>query len=650
MSRIVALLNRDGRPADREILQKLIATLRHKATDGPRFWIGSHAGLAYQCLRTSSTLDELQPLTDPARIAVCFDGRLDNRGELLQMLRDDVTADPAELSDASLVLACYRRFGETFAKHLNGDYALTLWDEPQGRLLLARDVIGIRPLYYWSSGDTAIAASEIKAILAHPRVEARPDDDALADFLIGGDPNEVRLTCFRDIHRVLPGHTVTITPERIQERKHWDFDPTRQIRLGSVDEYAEALRDIFEQSVRRRLRTRGPVAVTVSGGLDSSAVLCQAQKLRQAGAPVAQTVGVSLVFPDATPADEKCYLADIEKMYGIGIHRLPFASFQYMDDPQWLWSSEFPRLLWDSGTETFRTARELGCSQLIDGDYGDNVISSFASLFDLARSFRWIRVIQGFRALSASMTDCPPKTLARDLLRPFLRDQISDRLMVPIRTLRWFWSRDRSQQWYTRSLRELAYRRSQQQLRLAGPFATKHAELLYRYFHRFHVVEAFEEVNKLAAGFAMDYACPFVNQDLLAFIMAIPAEIVNWQGAYKGLFRKAMRGILPESIRLRYWKADFTPIDSGAASTGLARFLKLFRPDCLAVQFGYVNPSTVEDALAQHKHKLTGERLGPSMQINKLIALELWLQAFFGPKSSDQYADARLVYQNGYRS
>src|SRR4029079_6461478 len=114
------------------------------------------------------------------------------------------------------------------------------------------------------------------------------------------------------------------------------------------------------------------------------------------------------------------------------------------------------------------------------------------------------------------MTDCPPKTLARDLLRPFLRDQISDRLMVPIRTLRWFWSRDHSQQWYTRSLRELAYRRSQQQLRLAGPFATKHAELLYRYFHRFHVVEAFEEVNKLAAGFAMDYACPFVNQDLLA--------------------------------------------------------------------------------------------------------------------------------------
>src|SRR5204862_4119997 len=96
-------------------------------------------------------------------------------------------------------LAVYRRFGESFAGRLNGDFALVVWDETARQLVLARDVMGIRPLYCWTSDNTFIAASQIKSLLAHPGVPRAPDEDGLADAVLFGNPNELRLTCFKDV-------------------------------------------------------------------------------------------------------------------------------------------------------------------------------------------------------------------------------------------------------------------------------------------------------------------------------------------------------------------------------------------------------------------------------------------------------------------
>ncbi|HVZ61907.1 MAG TPA: hypothetical protein VG892_14070, partial [Terriglobales bacterium] len=108
MSRIVALLNRDGSPVDPAVLHKLAAPLRNKSSEGPRFWRNGQAGLAYQRLQNSSGLDDIQPAILPAKIAVCLDGRLDNREELIEKLSASLGAGAEDLPDSSLVLACYR--------------------------------------------------------------------------------------------------------------------------------------------------------------------------------------------------------------------------------------------------------------------------------------------------------------------------------------------------------------------------------------------------------------------------------------------------------------------------------------------------------------------------------------------------------------
>ena len=634
MSRIVALLQRDRRTADRETLRKLAAPMRIRGSDEPRFRLSGPAALAFQCLQASAIPDDLQPAELGPALSICFDGRLDNREELIREYRAELTADPAALSDAFFAMACYRRHGESFAAKLNGDFALALFDADEQHMLLARDVMGTRPLYYWMSGDLLVAASEIKAILAHPRIEPRPDEDALADLLLGGNPHELRRTLFRDVRRVLPGCAVVVSPAGHRELRHWDFDPTRQVRCGSLAEYSDALRGHFEQAVRRRLRARGGVAVSVSGGLDSSAILCQAEMLRKSGAAHAPVRGVSRLHPAGSAADERRYLEHIEMQHGIEIVRLPPAPLRYSTDGAWLRSIESPAFLRNSFLECLQHARDLSCSTLLEGVYGDQILWNPAHLFDLVRGFHWLDARKEFHALSDSMHDCDPQILLKELLRPFLRELVPDCAMTLFRFARRLLGRGSGPKCYSARLRELAFRQSQQQRRPKGPFASRNAKYCYNLAHARHILIGLEMTNHAASRSGLEMAYPFADRDLIAFIMAIPGDILAWKGAFKGLFRESMRGILPEAIRLRFSKADFTQLEFEAAAeleaAGLDRNLG---PGSIAVTRGYLDAAELPASIARLKAGLSGSSMWPAVHLNELLALELWLQAFFGAHS-----------------
>jgi asparagine synthase (glutamine-hydrolysing) len=132
------------------------------------------------------------------------------------------------------------------------------------RLVLACDPIGIRPLYHCRVGQSVLFASEIKALFAHPGVPRGPDDDSLAEFLIGRVPESREATFFRGVSSLPPAHTAIVTPDGFGSRRYWDFDPGRGTRYASFPECAEAFREQFERAVHRRLRSAHPVA-TVSG-------------------------------------------------------------------------------------------------------------------------------------------------------------------------------------------------------------------------------------------------------------------------------------------------------------------------------------------------------------------------------------------------
>jgi asparagine synthase (glutamine-hydrolysing) len=124
-----------------------------------------------------------------------------------------------------------------------------------------------------------------------------------------------------------------------------------------------------------------------------------------------------------------------------------------------------------------------------------------------------------------------------------------------------------------------------------------------------------------------------MDRDLISFIMAISGDVVNWQGVPKGLFREAMRGVLPEAIRLRRWKADFTDFINEGTGREYPEFQSYFESDCLAVEFGYVDRDAVRQALEEMKVRIRDPFSAvPTWRVAALVSLELWLQVFFGQK------------------
>ena len=234
-------------------------------------------------------------------------------------------------------------------------------------------------------------ASEIKSILADPRVTASPDEDGLAELVLDDWCDEHR-TCFKGIYSVPPGHLLVATRDRLTLREHWAFDPAQEIRLGSFAEYCERFRSLFEQSVRRRLRSAHPVAVAVSGGVDSSAILCQAATLlRRESLPVTLH-GVALTFAAGTPAGEQEFLRDVETGCGVPIARLPISTMRMLaNDDAFARHSEVPGVLWQTDHDVLAQTRRLGCRVILNGFFGDQMLFDRGYLIDLARQGRWLK-------------------------------------------------------------------------------------------------------------------------------------------------------------------------------------------------------------------------------------------------------------------
>jgi hypothetical protein len=248
MSGLAGVWNLDGKPADRADVAALASTMAHRGPDGCGIWSAGAVGLACQLLRvTPESATERQPAMDSRATVLIFDGRLDNRTELLELIA------PAEVSaddpDSTIVLAAWRTWGDRFLSRLHGDFALALFDPRTQTLILARDAVGGRPLYYWTNGRRFVFASEVKAILAHPDVPRTPNEDLLADFaLLERLPyDDEAATFFQGIHAVRPGHGIRVTPERISSELFWDFDPRIQVRYATYGDYAARLRELLIQ-------------------------------------------------------------------------------------------------------------------------------------------------------------------------------------------------------------------------------------------------------------------------------------------------------------------------------------------------------------------------------------------------------------------
>ena len=287
MSGITGIYHPGGAPVDGGDLERMVDVIVHRGPDGYGVWNEGPIGLGHRMLWTTpeSRQEKLPLVKESGDLAITADARIDNRDEVLSQV--GLSGFPRDgINDSALILGAYQKWGERCVEHLLGDFAFAIWDKRRQVLFCARDHFGVKPFIYYSCGSLFAFASEIKALLCLPYVPRQLDEMSVGEYLTSTFDDTAR-TFYKDIHRLPPAHSVTVSKEGTRLREYWSLDPSREIRLAGDQEYAEAFRERFTEAVRCRLRSAFPVGSLLSGGLDSSAVTCVARDLlTERGEPV----------------------------------------------------------------------------------------------------------------------------------------------------------------------------------------------------------------------------------------------------------------------------------------------------------------------------------------------------------------------------
>ena len=317
MSVQAGIWNFDGRPVNHDILDRLSHTAAEYGPDGETRYVNGAIGMLYRPFQTTreSRLEQ-QPYFSANGVLLTWDGRLDNRDDLVTQFHSELGADR---TDAAIVAAGFQRWGTNCFEKFVGEWAVTVWDSRNRELLLARDYIGVRHLFYYQKGTRFVWSNHL-ASLALIGDTFTICDEYVAGYF--GYYPDAHLTPYCEVHSVLPGAFVRVREGGATVRRYWTFNPQPKLRFKSDGEYEEQYRFLFRQAVRRRLRTDSPVLAELSGGLDSSSIVCMADDVlskREAEAPRLDTI--SYYDSNEPREDDFFHLSKVEERRGrVGIH------------------------------------------------------------------------------------------------------------------------------------------------------------------------------------------------------------------------------------------------------------------------------------------------------------------------------------------
>lgn len=304
MSGIVGILNRNGAPVTRALLQALTRFLDYRGPDARDVWTLGAVGFGHTMLRsTRESSNERQPLGLDGRFCITSDARLDCRAALIAKLENAHRSLSRTASDSELILHAYAAWNEECVHHLRGDFSFAIWDIRENKLFCARDHFGIKPFYYADAGDTFVFSNTLNCVRLHPTVSDELNDAAILDFLLIGTNWDNATTAFKNVRRLPPSHTLTISSGGCRLRRYWELPIDGRVRYRSEHEYLEHFRALLTEAVSDRMRT-DRVGIFLSGGLDSSSIAATAHRLRTERYAPVELRGYTAVSGSATEDDE----------------------------------------------------------------------------------------------------------------------------------------------------------------------------------------------------------------------------------------------------------------------------------------------------------------------------------------------------------
>ncbi len=616
MCGIAGIFNFDPhRPVDVRLLRAMNAAITHRGPDEDGFYVDGPVGLANRRLSIIGLADGRQPIAnEDETVWTVFNGEIYNYPDLRRELTDRGHRFRTS-TDTEVLVHLYEEEGEAFVQRLNGMFAIALWDVRRRRLLIYRDRLGEKPLYYVQSGGRLLFASEIKAILRDPSVERSVDLEALYDYL-SFQYNPRRETIFRGIVRLKPGTMLAVTADGVAERTYWEI-PAVVDAPRSEDEYLEALGDLLRDSVRRRLLSEVPLGAFLSGGIDSSVVV---GLMTEALARPVQTFSVG--FKVAGGYDESEHAARVARHFGADHHTLVVES---MDVERLL-----PRTVYslDEPVADFAAIPTFLVSEfarqhvkvVLTGEGADELFAGYDHYRLPAMLGRYQRLPGGVRRmLSALGAAAPPrvaKALAAGALNPlagfrlvksvFRPDDLDHLLSGDVRA----------------RLNGVAI-----QPDFARVFArARDLDPLNRYLladlATWLPEDLLMKVDKMSMSVSLEARVPFLDHRVVELAAGMPSTL-KWRHGGKYILKRLATGLVPQDIIDRPKHGFRLPLDRWfrAELRPMAEDLLLGRH---ARERGFFDPPAVAELWTRY---LAG-RGDCFMQIWTLVNFEIWCRGF----------------------
>jgi asparagine synthase (glutamine-hydrolysing) len=569
-----------------------------------------------------------QPMsTDDSQQWIVFNGEIYNYLELRQELISLGYTFRTQ-TDTEVILYAYRTWGCDCLSHFNGMWAFAIWDNFQQELFCARDRFGIKPFYYFWNGHLFVFASEIKALLQFPSVTRQVNDAIIYDYLNANQIDHTNETFFKSVYQLLPAHYLMLTPGRLDARRYWDLpDVGLTDRNDDNSSYAERFYNLLEDSVQIHLRSDVPIGTCLSGGLDSSAIVCIANKL---------------LFKDHVI--DRAWVGERQKTFSSCFEDLRFDERLYIEqvitstgaEPNYIFPNptgllkDLTRLIWHQDEPfgslsiyaqwcVMQRLAEKGIRVSLDGQGGDEIAAGYHVYYDylwgsLAKEFKWTDLWQEWRAYKI-LFGSPWIALLARTLRPFAPNSL-------LRIARHI-KRGGTLGFQTLGIHpDFAHQFQERSFETVVHGADPLYSILSSNLKQLSIPKLLHYEDRNSMAHSIEARVPFLDYRLVEFMFTLPSAQKIHHGYTKVIMREALKGKIPETIRKRTDKMGFVTPERVWLTNELSEWVESILNSSSFHSRYYFNISEIQTAYNEFK----SGHLDLTALAWRWINLELWLQ------------------------
>ena len=584
----------------------MLRSIVHRGPDGQGIDVGEHFSIGMRRLAIVDVATGGQPLySEDRNLALVFNGEIYNAPELRHELEARGRRFVTDHSDTEVILRGFEEWGPQVVDRLTGMFAFAICDAQRAELFIARDRLGIKPLYYVDGQEGFAFASELKALFQDARVARQPDLDAVRRFVLFRLHDDREDTFFDGVKRLLPGHTMLIRPDGIVKiERYWNPPVNPEFSSSrSDDDYAQEFAQYWDRVVARHLISDVPVGVPLSGGLDSTGVVSTMARLMAGGTDL-HTEGLytfSALYPGQS-IDESEYIHEVERAVGsIPHYAYPQADDFWNEIMEWIWFQEEPTIA--SAPYAYYSVYRLASEHvkvMVSGNGGDELLAGYIPYF---RAYLTSAIAQRHYLAGAREV-----VKGWDLYKKYFAEIARTRL--PGRRADVLTARELLRDGPAVAAQQFEAHRNLNE-RLASDVLRYSTPDLLRY----------EDKNSMA--FSIEARVPFLDPEMVEYIFALPIDQKIKGGWNRAVYRNAMKGRMPEKNRLRRSKIGFTNPDVSWMKAKAAYIRDVFSSRELAGRELYD-----QAPLVRAWDEYLAGRPGDGLIFWRVLVTELWMRRY----------------------